>query len=567
MTQETAQQLLQSASDEMQRGNLAVGEQLLEQFFALQPNHAAALDLAARAHLALGKIDLAFSRAKQAVAVQSAYPYVITLAEVLKAKGDTQTAAKYFQKVLEKAPSETRALQGLGEIYEQAGYRRLAIKSYQALLALKPDALDVAIKYSNLLPIPELTNGMDALLRAKPAADAKVQFRMGYFSHTVVYKEWAERARRGQMPYHATRLDEMFFTYAAAERDEYQRLAGEVLAQKPNDKAATSAMACTLFSRGQRAECEPFFRQVGVVKPDSIYDNINFQPAFYDTLEAMTDAEVERSVPPLTELTTADFTQPHVIYLSCNYSYFVDFARTMLLSIDAKASGAQIHLHIMDGEDGDWIKVKEFCARLKNTQVAITAERPGVDKLGLMPARCYYHAVRFIRLYRHLQHYRKTLWLMDVDALMHRDPAPMFAQMGAADAAFRARPGRWEPWNQFNASVMSIAPTPGGLAYLRMIAAYIAHYHNAGMLRWGIDQLAMYGVHEHLKDKGRAPTLHLLDDRAVDYECFDDSYVWCNSGRGKFLQLKQLQKGAESSIDPDRAKYFDALKVFVAQLT
>jgi len=566
MTQPTAQQLLQAASDEMQQGNITAGEQLLEKFFLLQPNYAPALDLAARAHLAMGKVDLALARAKQAVTQEPAHPFVLTFAEALKAKGDTQTAAKYFQKVLEKVPSEIRALQGLGEIYEQAGYRRLAIKSYQALLALKPEALDVAIKYSNLLPIPELTNGMDALLRARPGPEAKIQQRMGYLSHTVVYKEWAERARRGLMPYHATQLDEMFFTFSAADRDEYERLAGEVLVVKPNDKSATSAMACTLFSRGKRVESEPFFHRIGINKPDSIYDNINFQPAFYAALEAMSDADLRRNVPPVTELAPAVFTKPDVIYLSCNYSYFVDFARTMLLSIDAKAAGAQVHLHIMDGEDADWVTAKDFCARLKNIQIALTAERPGVDKIGLMAARSYYHAIRFIRLYDHLKHYRKTLWLMDVDALMHQDPAPMFAKMGAADAAFRARPGRWEPWNQFNASVMSIAPTPGGLAYLRLIAAYIAHYHNAGALRWGIDQLAMYAVHEHLRDKGQAPSLHLLDDRAVDYECFDDSYVWCNSGRGKFLQLKQLQKGAESSIDPDRAKYFDALKVFVTQL-
>ena len=35
----------------------------------------------------------------------------------------------------------------------------------------------------------------------------------------------------------------------------------------------------------------------------------------------------------------------------------------------------------------------------------------------VMEARSYYHAVRFIRYYQHLQRYGCPLWLMDVDAV------------------------------------------------------------------------------------------------------------------------------------------------------
>ena len=114
---------------------------------------------------------------------------------------------------------------------------------------------------------------------------------------------------------------------------------------------------------------------------------------------------------------------------------------------------------------------------------------------------------------------------------------------------------------------MAIAPTPRGMDYLRLLAAYIAHFYSTNCLRWGIDQLAMYAVHEYMREANKAPQVHLLDDRAVDYECFDDSFVWCNSGRGKFLQLKMIAKGQEESNDADRSKYFNALKIYAARLT
>lgn len=566
MAHTDAQRLLEDAARELQSGNLPGGIQLLDRVLALDPGNAAALDLSARTDLATGRADQALVKAQKAVGLQSIAPYVLTLAEALKAQGNHQLAGKYFTKVLAKLPREPRALLGLGEIYEQAGYRRLAIKAYRSLLDIQPKNLAVAIKYSNLLPIPELTEGWARVEAARPTPDASAQTHLTYYNHAVVYKEWAERARRNLMPYHATRLDEMFFSYAAAERDVYEATADRVLGIDAANKAALTAKAIALFSRGRRTDAEPYFFEVAKSRADTVYENIVFAPPFYRSLEALADADLERGLPPLVEVQRAAFDGAHVIYLSCNYGYFVDFARTMLLSIDATAPGAQIHLHIMDGSDEEWAKVKAFCAGLTQTRIAISAERPGVDQLGTMAARCYYHAIRFIRLHHHLAVYGKTLWLMDVDALMHRDPAPMFAAMGAADAAFRARPGRWEPWNQFNASVMAIAPTERGRLYLRLIAAYIAHFQAQGTLRWGIDQLAMYAVHEFLKDEGRAPTVHLLDDRAVDYECYDDGYVWCNSGRGKFIQLKLLEKGVDTSIDPDRAKYFDALKRYAGRL-
>jgi hypothetical protein len=99
-----------------------------------------------------------------------------------------------------------------------------------------------------------------------------------------------------------------------------------------------------------------------------------------------------------------------------------------------------------------------------------------------------------------------------------------------------------EPWNQFNACVVGAGTTPASYEYFRLIAAYLAYFFQRKSLRWGIDQLAMYGVFADMQDLGRAPALALLGAREVDYDYRDDGFVWCNSGAGKFQHLQRISK-------------------------
>ena len=556
------QELLLAANAALQKGDREQGALLLEQSLALQPNNPAALNLKARVLMVEGKLDDALRLAQQAVSHQSLLPYVVTLAEITKAKGNLQEAAGYYSKILAAAPNEVRALLGMGEIYEQSGYTEHAIASYRKALDQDEKNVEAAVKFSRLLPIPRLPEGLAALDKARPSKDVHDKQRLGFLDHYVAYKEWAERVRHNQLPYHSVSLNEAFFHYASAEHQEFESIADRLLKQTPDYKAAILTKASCLFTRDKRLEAQPYYEKVAQFKRDAIYDNIDFQPSFYRGLAKMSDDDLLVGVPPLIDVLKQEFTEKPIIYLSCNYDYYVGFARAMLLSIDAVSEDAQVHLHLMDASDEQLSLVKSFCAALKNSSIAISAERPDAIARGVMPARCYYHAIRFIRLYNHLKAYNRPLWLMDVDALLNRDPSQLFSVIGDADLAFRARPGRWEPWNQHNASVIGLRPTERSFEYLHLIAAYISHFYKLDRLRWGIDQLAMYGVHEYLRDEGRPPSVRLLNDRAVDYEANDDGFVWCNSGKTKFLQLENISKGKEQVRDPSKMKYYTAFKKY-----
>jgi predicted O-linked N-acetylglucosamine transferase (SPINDLY family) len=563
-----ADALLAQANAALAKGDLAGGEAGLDRALELDPHNPVILDLAARVALLQANLEKAEALARTAVQIRPLVPMGLTLAEVIKAKGNLAGATKFFQSVLETNPRESRALVGLAEIYEQTGHRARAITYFEAALDADPGNATLAARYANLLPIEQLARGLAALARARPAADAPAKLRLAFLNQFTPYKEWAERAARKLMPYHATSLDELGFAFARAERDAYENAAAEVLTQDPDNKDALGAKAVCLLSRGQRAEAHAAFARLAALMPGTIYDAVSFDPALFRALEARADADLAKGLPPLLEVLPGRFAAGRpIIYLACNYAYFTDFARPMLRSIDDVADGSQVHLHIMDANDAELAAVKAFVASLARTAVAVSAERPGVAAKGLMPARCYYHAVRLIRLYQHLLQYRVPLWLMDVDALLHRDPTPLFARLGEADAALRARPGRWEPWNQFNASVFAVAPGERGARYLKLIAAYIADFHARDRLRWGIDQQAMFAAHAYLADTGRAPRLQLLDDRAVDYEYYEDGFVWCNSGKGKFSQLQQIAADLAESPDSQKVSYFAALKKYMSGLT
>lgn len=559
--------LLQTATAQFESGDKTAGERTLSQCLTSDPENPAVLDFAARVSMAKGDAVTAESYARRAVTKQTLAGYVLTLAETLKAQRKLQEALNLYAKIIEKLPNEPRSLYAMGEIYEEANERERAIACYERILDVVPGGdVSTAIKLSYLLTGPDLQRGMAALEKSRPAKDRGLKHQVTFLNHYVIYKEWAERYKHGQLVGHVSSLSESFFTYAAKERDELERAVDEFLKEEPHNKNANGIKAACLLSKGKRIEAEQFYRKAAEKGAASVIANVVFAPDFYRRLEAMTDDELTATLPPVEEIRSAAFSDAPIIYLSCNYEYFSDFARPMILSVDTAMPKAQIHLHIMDASDSGLDAVRTFCARLKNTTIAVTAERTGVDPTDLMARRSYYHAIRFVRLLVHLQKYRRPLWLMDVDAIMNRDPKPMFDSIGDADVAFRVRPGRWEPWNQFNASVIGWRPTPAAIHYLRLIAAYIADFHGKGQLRWGIDQLAMFGVHEYLKDEGRAPKIHLLGDKALDYDYQEDGFVWGSSGRGKFVQIKQIEKGKTSGTDPKSAKYFDAFRKYVLML-
>jgi predicted O-linked N-acetylglucosamine transferase (SPINDLY family)/Flp pilus assembly protein TadD len=543
-----------------QSGDLDLAEQLILSAVELEPQNANILDLTARIMLLRGKGDDAETYARRAVAVQPLIPFGLTLAEALRVRGYLAGAESFFNSILQGNPNEPRALIGLADICEQTGRTSLAAKYYEAALKNDPANMSVAIKFSRQLGPSDLQRGLSALQNAVPQHTVPPRAQLAFFNHFAPFKEQAQRASCGRMPYHVADLSEMFFNFASAERDRYEQAADTLLAQDLTDVEALGAKAACVFAKGQIQAAAPLFSKLAALRPGTAFENVTFDAAFYEHLERMTDADILNRLPPVTAVLTPTFKQQPIVYLSCNHRYFIEFARPMLLSMNATSPGTQVHLHVMDADTAAIQAIKTFCEKLSNIVMAVSVEAPGLAFADINIARAYYHAIRLIRMYELLTKYQQPLWMMDVDALIHRNLTDLLNGLAQHDVAFRARPGRWEPWNQFNASVFAVAPTTKGAHYLRLIAAYIAKFYQQDALRWGIDQLAMYGVYLHLQKDHRQPSPYLLGQIAVDYEYRDDGFVWCNSGIGKFGQQGLL--ATEAAADGHQNKYLNLLKEY-----
>lgn len=370
-------------------------------------------------------------------------------------------------------------------------------------------------------------------------------------------KEWYNRITRKQMPYHVASLDELFFHYAKPELQTYLKLTEATMKGPSVSVQVILRRFMALTAVQDFAQIEKLLPHISGVIGRNIWNTFTARPAFYEALARESDDAIAAGLPQVDYVYDEPGDDP-LVYLGCDQTYCVEFAAPLIRSIAAFQPAAPVHLHVMNATAAD---VQATLESLRPCGVRLSISRedlPAADSADRTVARAYFHAVRFVRLHQLMSRRPRDIWMMDVDALFNRAPRDLFALRGTADVAFRARPGRFELWNQFNASVVGITPTPRALGYLRLVAAYIAHFHRKNALAWGIDQLAMFGVFNFLQQASQAPTVALLDNKAVDYDLQTDGIVWCNSGAAKL--------SAAAAQDPALARYYEAFNRYADKL-
>lgn len=458
------------------------------------------------------------------------------------ARRDTD-ALRAYKAVVKSNPARFEALIALGDIRQRNGDRPGARENYRQAVAARPDDPDAVIKYANAVwddsPDTAVAMTLDILARTR---DLPARARV--LQTALWQQECWERIQRGQAPYHAAHLDELFFTHAARLLADFETTYAALAA---SDTGAKAGLGLAHFCRRDRHGAEALFQAAGPAIAGSVLEAARFSPAFHEALRRHSDADLEAALPPVVTVRPRVPDPAGVLYLSCDSIYFTGFGLPLLCSLRANSPATPVHLHVIDPGPGEAQRIAAFCDAL-GLRFGLTTETPGLKAAPVQDARNYFHSIRFIRFHKHLRAYGCPLWMADVDAVVHRDLEPLFKTLDGGGAAMRIRPGRLEPQNQFNACVIGAAQSPRSLGYYRQIAAYIAHFHRENALRWGIDQLAMYAVFADLQDLGRAPALTLLDVKAIDYDYLDDGFFWCSSGARKFQQLQRTS--APGTVPP-----------------
>jgi pseudaminic acid cytidylyltransferase len=554
----------QTSFDELERkggaaleaGDITNAIALLSEAAEIAPDNPAVLHNLGCAFMRAKRFDEAENALRRSVSTTNSPLTWGVLGELFDVKGKKSDAFHCYKKALKGRPNDYVLLTKLGALKELMGDKPGARDCYQAALAARPGDFHATSKYTALSFEKDPETAVRLLEDALANAGENLNRKAAILNQLLSKKEWWERIQRGEMPYHASRVDELFFKYAQPYALELGATHQARLDANPTNTSIIYDLGLAKFFLNQRHDAERLFERVPEKAQGTIYENIRFAPAFYDELRAFSDARLTQGLPPVLEIVPLVPDSSGILYLSCNFEYFRAFASPMIVSLCEHSPKTPVHVHIMDANEEETGWALAFLKQLAPLKFALTIERPGLENENKTAARCYYHAVRFIRYYAHLQHYGVPLWLMDVDALINRNLDGLFSRLDIADVSMRIRPGRTEPWNQFNACVVGAGTAERSLEYFKLVAAYLAYFFQKGRLRWGVDQLAMYGVFADMQDRNKAPSLALLDDKDVDYDYQDDGFVWCNSGVGKFHHLQRVaEPGNQASANFEGNKF------------
>jgi hypothetical protein len=475
-------------------------------------------------------------------------------------EGRTREARACFERILEREPGHPGAHLGLGDVRLKLGDRRGAGERYRVAVDADPQDVTAAFKYVDATWEDDLEGAVTRLEGLLETLEENLALRSAVLRKLLELKERFERIQRGEMPYHADRIDHLGFRHAADLLAEFRRVNEALLAEEPENVAARADLGTALFCQGDRPGAEMLLRGLG---KGHRLETVTFDADFYARLRGMTDAEIAAGLPPVEELVGADLEGPGILYLACNGSYFRLFAAQMLRSLAAVAPRATVHLHLMDASDDELSMARQLIEALAPLRCSLSVEQPGSGAAQDPGARAYYHSVRYLRLHQMRERFPAPVWLVDVDTLVNRDPQALFPHLEGRDAAVRIRPGRLYPWLQFSGCVFGIGDSPAGLAYLRLVAAYVAALHAEGRLRWGVDQIALYGCFEYLREIGEAPELALLDDSVIDLDTYaDDTVFWCDAGRIKFLHVRSLGENEADFEVGDRTRFVDRFQEY-----
>ncbi|MBT4740727.1 MAG: tetratricopeptide repeat protein [Rhodospirillaceae bacterium] len=496
-------------------------------------------------HLERGRPADGLPHLQRAAKGQPTASTLTSLGNCFEALGNYEQAILCFRPVLEKTPQNSDLWAQYANLKEAIGQKAEATVAYKNALKHNPGNTQAAIKLAWILWREDSASAVQPLQAAIKAVSDDLVERAKLLSVLVLFEEWTARIEQDLPPYHATSLNDLFFHHATDTLKEFATTASTLTQQNQTDSWTLMTEGLALFASGAPDKAQAKFTEIadGAFKP--MAQSIRFDTLFFDKLETMTDEDLLLDLPVVETIKTGIFSNTDVLYMSCNSSYFDMFAKPLLRSLADRGPGTEVHIHLMDSPQDHTEEAHNFCSDLNNVRTALSVERPDFSNASLVSKRAYYHAIRFIRYYHHFKHYQRSLWLMDVDGLFNKSPDTFFSGSQKADICLRARPGRLEPWNQFNACLVGSRPTSHATKYLHRIAAYIAHFYQESQLPWGIDQLAMYATFLDLQRRDTAPKLGFLNETILDYEYRDDSVLWCSSGIGK------LSSPSGKSVDQD----------------
>lgn len=217
-----------------------------------------------------------------------------------------------------------------------------------------------------------------------------------------------------------------------------------------------------------------------------------------------------------------------LIIASGDPAYVQRFAPDLIRSVNAQSSGTDIHIHVViPDSDG--------------TPPALPNDLP-VHTMTWEnepnATRVTFATRRFLRAASFMRTMDRPLILIDINSVVKKDIAAAKTSLPDFDVALRYQAEEILLPQRVCGGFLTLMPTPGALAFIDTVAAYILHFENKGAALWCLDQMALLAARCSFSAEGAAHSIKIAEvpERFVDWRRHAaDSVVWTTKGAKKAL--------------------------------
>lgn len=217
-----------------------------------------------------------------------------------------------------------------------------------------------------------------------------------------------------------------------------------------------------------------------------------------------------------------------LIIASGDPAYVQRFAPDLIRSVNAQSSGTDIHIHVVI-PDSDGVP-----PALPNDLPVHTMTWENEPNA----TRVTFATRRFLRAASFMRTMDRPLILVDINSVVKKDIAAAKTSLPDFDVALRYQAEEILLPQRVCGGFLTLMPTPGALAFIDTVAAYILHFENKGTALWCLDQMALLAARCSFSAEDASHPVQIAEvpERFVDWRRHGaDSVLWTTKGARKAL--------------------------------
>lgn len=225
-----------------------------------------------------------------------------------------------------------------------------------------------------------------------------------------------------------------------------------------------------------------------------------------------------------------------LLFSACDMGY-LEYAISLLLSVDVFSPGHTFILHVINPDPAGFKQFERALAQLHSTAVFLSFETTDVSMLTIEQQRAYFASARFLQLKSLLSTYSRPVFSIDADSLVVNPIDLDFSDKADAEVILVRRDADPDQAEHLAVATGSIwlAPVENVIELLGKVANDIDVEFEQGTLAWFVDQKMFY---RRMKETLGQIHFYNIKAKYADWHFRDKSILWAGKGGLKLYDLR-----------------------------